>query len=105
MISPKSEEYYKQLQQKRLNTGHHIAKIVGLSEIYGVDAVANAMESAFRFHAYSSEYIANILEQQKRILPEPGALHLTYKKELLDLSIEQPNMELYDNISGKGDTE
>jgi len=96
MLSPKSEPYYQQLQKRRMNPLHHITKIVGLSEIYGKDSVVAAIEDAFAFHAFSSEYIANILEQKTRRLPEPGALRLTHKKDLLDLSIQEPDMNLYD---------
>ena len=96
MLSPKSESYYNQVQKRRMNPLHHITKIVGLSEIYGADPVASAIEDAFAFHAFSSEYIANILEQKTRKRPEPGALHLTRKKDLLDISVEKPDMTLYE---------
>jgi transposase len=102
MLSSKSEEYYKQLAQRRMNPLHHIAKIVGLSEIYGNDLVASAIEGAFAFHAFSSEYIANILEQKKRKPSEPGALHLTRKTDLLDISIEKPDMTIYEKGQKNG---
>ncbi len=79
-----------------MNSTHHIRKIVGLSEIYGADPVARAMLDAFTFQAFSCEYIANLLEQRARKPPEPGALHLTRREDLLDLTIEQPDMALYD---------
>jgi len=43
-LSPKAQEYYQELQQRRLNPRHHLRQIVALSDIYGVDAVARAME-------------------------------------------------------------
>jgi len=64
MLSPKAQDYYRQLEQRRINTHQHIMKIVALSEIYGVDPVARAIEDAFILQAFSSEYIANILEQR-----------------------------------------
>ena len=39
------------------------------------------------FQAFSSEYIANILEQRARKLPEPAALILTRRQDLLDIDI------------------
>ena len=95
MLSPKAEEYYNQMRQRRMNPLHHITKIVGLSEIYGADPVAAAIEDGFAFQAFSSEYIANILEQRKRKPPEPGALHLTRKQDLLEISVEKPDMTIY----------
>jgi len=66
-----------------------------LSEIYGVQSVQRAIQDAFAFQAFSCEYIANLLEQRARKLPESSALHLTRRKDLLELTIEKPDMELY----------
>ena len=96
-LSPKAETYYQQLEQRRMNPLHHIRQIVALSEIYGVQKVARALEDAFYFKAFSCEYIANLLEQQKRLRPEPSALHLTRRQDLLDLTIETPDMDLYNS--------
>ncbi len=95
MLSPKAQKYYQQLEQRRVNPSHHIIKIVGLSEIYGTEPVAKAIEDALVLQAFSSEYIANILEQRARKLPEPAALILTRRQDLLELEIEQPDMALY----------
>ena len=95
-LSPKAEEYAQQLQSRRLNVRHHIQKIVALSEIYGAEAVARALEDAFTFAAFSCEYIANLLEQRARQLPAPGALHLTRRQDLLDLELPAPDLTVYD---------
>jgi len=42
-----------------------VQKIVALSEIYGPDAVARALEDAFTYQAFSCEYIANLLTQRQ----------------------------------------
>jgi len=94
-LSPKADAYWKNLEQRRMNPAHHIRKIVALSEIYSADAVARAMEDAFFYQAFSSEYIANLLEQRARHKPELGALHLTRREDLLDLSVEQPDLSIY----------
>lgn len=99
-FSHKAQEYYRQLEIRRMNPKHHVQKIVALSETYGCEAVAKAMEDAFTFQAFSCEYIANILEQRSRPITEPGALHLTRREDLLDLDIEQPDMSIYHS---KGD--
>jgi hypothetical protein len=99
-LSGKSQEYYRQLEQRRLNPFHHIQKIVALSEIYSKEAVSLAMEDAFVYSAFSSEYIANLLEQRSRPASEPGALHLTRSCDLLELSIEKPDLSVYGKIDG-----
>ena len=98
-LSPRAEQYYRKLEQRRMNPLHHARKIVALSEIYGTQPVARAMEDAFHFQAFSCEYIANLLEQRARIMPEPGALHLTRREDLLELTVEPPNLNIYQ--SGK----
>ena len=105
-LSPRSEEYYQQLATRRLDPRHHVQKIVALSEIYGVEAVARAMQDAFDLQAFSSEYIANICEQRAHVPPEPGALHLTRKSDLLELDLPEPDLSIYDKLeeirNGKG---
>jgi transposase len=94
-LSPRAHEYYRKLESKRMNPSHHVQKIVALSEIHGVEPVARAMEDAFCFEAFSCEYIANLIEQRSRSLPEPGALHLTRRADLLDLDVEPPDLSIY----------
>ena len=78
-----------------MNPFHHIQKIVALSEIYNPEGVARALEDAFTFQAFSCEYIANLLEQRTRCLPKPGALHLTRREDLLELTVESPDLSIY----------
>ncbi|MFC1461647.1 IS21 family transposase [Verrucomicrobiota bacterium] len=107
-LSPKAEAYYQQLTQRRMNPRHHIRQIVALSEIYDAEKIARAIEDAFTFQAFSCEYIANILEQRERMLPEPGALHLTRRQDLLDLDMPEPNLSIYEpeeEQQPKGDQE
>lgn len=99
-LSLHAQEYYNQLQAKRFNAKHHVRKIVALAEIYGRDAVSRAMADAFTFNAFSSEYIANIVEARARLLPEPGALHLTRRQDLLDIDISEPDLSVYDQKQG-----
>ncbi len=97
MLTPKAEQYYLKLEQRRMNPHHHVRKIVALSEIYDPDSVAKAIENAFDFQAFSCEYIANLLEQRSRIVPEVGALHLTRREDLLDINLQQPDLNIYQN--------
>jgi len=96
-LSPKANEYYQQLEQRRLNPKHHVQKIVALSELYGAEAVARALEDAFTYQAFSCEYIANLLQQRQQPPAEPGALHLTRPSDLLDLELPAPDLSVYDS--------
>jgi len=95
-LSPHSEFYCRKLQEKRLNTPHHIQKIVALSEIYGIEKTACAILDAVNFEAYGCEYIANILAQRERSEPAPDALHLTRRQDLLDLELPAADLSAYE---------
>ncbi len=95
-LSSASEPFYKQLKERRLNHAAHVRKIIALCEIYGNEAVGRAIEDAVEFRAFSAEYITNILEQRKRKLPEPGALHLTRREDLLEMELPEPDISIYD---------
>ena len=94
-LSPRAEAYYLKLEERRLNPHHHVRKIVALSDIYAPEAVASAMEDAFVYEAFSSDYIANLLEQRARFTPEASALHLTRREDLLEVSLAPPDLSLY----------
>jgi DUF971 family protein len=102
-LCPAATAYFEQLQQRRLNTRHHVQKIMALVESYGSEAVARAVSDAHHFRAYSCEYIANILEQRQRQLPEPGALHLTRASDLLELELPEPDISIYDKTNPDDD--
>lgn len=100
-LGPQAQTYYEHLAQKRANPKHHVQKIVALIEIYGADKVQRALEDALVYHAFSCEYIANILEQRARPVSEPGALHLTRQADLLELDLPAPDLSLYDRQGGE----
>ena len=99
-LSPRAQEYYQRLEEKRGNARHHVQKIVALSEIYGVEKVQRALEDAWAYQAFSCEYIANLLEQRDRPVTQPGALHLTRQQDLLELDLPAPDLSLYQSEEG-----
>ena len=86
-LSPQAEYYHRQLTARSLQARVHINRIVALTDIYGPDKVALAMDDAIASQAFSSEYIENILQQRERHTPRPGPLHLTRRADLLDLEL------------------
>jgi hypothetical protein len=94
-LSPRAEAYDLKLEERRLNPHQHVRKIVALSDIYSPESVARAMEDAFTYEAFSSEYIANLLEQRQRLTPEASALHLTRREDLLEVRLEPPDLSIY----------
>lgn len=96
-LTPQAGAYHEQLAERRFNVRHHVQKIIALSEIYGKEAAARALEDAHALGAYSCEYIANLLEQRGRHVPEPGVLHLTRAGDALDLDLPPADLSLYDH--------
>jgi transposase len=94
-LSSQAETSYRQLEARRLNPHHHVRKIVALSDIYTPQAVGRAMEDALVYEAFSSDYIANLVEQRARFTPEASPLHLTRRQDLLDVRLEPPDLSLY----------
>lgn len=95
-LSPRAGEYHRQLAERKISWRLHVRKIVALSEVYGAEKVARAMDDALVYQAFSSDYIANILEQRERRLPEPGPLRLLRKADQLDLDLPDPDLSIYE---------
>jgi transposase len=98
-LSPRADLYYRKLAERRMNPNEQVRKIVALSEIYGTEPLARAIEDAFIFEAFSCEYIANLLQQRARFHKEPAALHLTRREDLLDIRLEHPDLSVYERIN------
>ncbi len=95
-LSPRAPIYYQGLEAKRGNPRAHARKILALAEIYGAEALVRALDDGIELHAFSCEYIANILEARARSLPEPGPLQLTRHHDLLELELPEPDLSIYD---------
>lgn len=94
-ISPEATRFFQLMEQKRLNPTHHVRKIVALTEIYSNQDIAQAIQSAIELDACSSEYIINILEQRAQKEDKPGELILTKGKELLEITVTAPDLNIY----------
>ena len=104
-LSPNADAYYQALQLRRLNPRHHVTQIIALVEIYGSEPTARALDDALELGAVSCEHIANLLESRARALPEPAALHLTRRADLLELDLPEPDLGLYDTDDPSTDHE
>jgi hypothetical protein len=102
-LSPNAETYYRQLAERKLSWRLHLRKIMALVDIYGPAKVARALEDALHFQAFASEYIANILEQRERRLPDPGPLTLIRKQDQLEIDLPEPDLSIYDEQGDQDD--
>jgi transposase len=98
-LGPQAELYGRKLREKRFNAPHHIQKIVALSQLYGPDKVARALQDALAFDACGVEYITNLLEQRQRQSAPPSPLHLTRRQDLLELDLPPADLSPYERNS------
>jgi len=94
-LCPAAEAFVHGLQTKSLNPRNEILKTAALADLHGEDALRRAIEDAVELEAFRSEYIANLLHQRARPLPEAGPLHLTRNEDLLDLTLPTPDISIY----------
>lgn len=96
-LSNNAQAYYEGIAARRLNARPHLRKILALAEIYGKPACCRAIDDALTFNAFSSEYIAHLLEARARTKSEPiSPLSLTRRADLLDLELPEPDLSVYE---------
>ena len=92
-----AQTYYEGLASRRFNAMDHVRRILALVDIHGAAVVGQVLTDTAACGAYSSEYVANLLEQRRRPSPVPAPLHLTRNADLLELALAAPNLALYDH--------
>lgn len=96
-LSNQAAAYYEGLTARRFDARSHLRKILALVEIYGKDATARALEDALTFNAFSSEYIAHLLQARAHSRTEPvSPLSLTRRADLLELDLPEPDLSVYE---------
>ena len=68
---------------------------MALAAIHGDEAVVRALTDALTFEAFSSEYIAHLIEARGRQLPEPSPLVLMRRQDVLDLELPPADLSAY----------
>lgn len=96
-LSTHAQAYYEGLAARRFNARAHLRKILALVEIYGKEPTARAIADALAFNAFSSEYIAHLLDARARTSAEPiSPLSLTRRADLLELELPEPDLSIYE---------
>lgn len=108
-LSNKASQYLEQLRMRTFNERHHVRQIMALCEIHGREKTARALEDCLEMQVFGSAYLANLLEQRGRRLPEAGALHLSRRSDLLEITLPSADLNIYqdrlpaDFLSSLGD--
>ena len=98
-LSPQAADYHRGLLERRGNVLSHVRKIVALADIHGEAVVVRALTDALAFEAFSSEYIAHLIEARGRQLPEPSPLVLMRRQDVLELELPPADLSAYDTPS------
>jgi transposase len=102
-LSPQAPKYHEGLLQRRGNALSHVRKILALADIHGAEAVNRAMDDALAFAAFSSEYIAHLIQARARQLPQPSALVLMRHQDVLELELPPADLSPYAIPGEEGD--
>ena len=95
-LTQNAQAYYEGLTARRFNARQHVRKILTLAEIYGSADTTRAIDDALAFNAFSSEYIAHLLEARARCKPQPSPLCLMRSADLLELELPEPDLSIYE---------
>jgi transposase len=96
-LTQNAHTYYEGLVARRFNARQHVRKILALADIYGKADAERAIDDALVFNAFSSEYIAHLLEARARGKPAaPSPLSLTRSADLLELDLPEPDLSIYE---------
>ncbi|MGH8611317.1 MAG: IS21 family transposase [Gammaproteobacteria bacterium] len=96
-LTKNAQVYYEGLIARRFNARQHVRKILALADIYGRSDTERAIDDALAFNAFSSEYIAHLLEARARSRPQPASpLALMRSADLLEIDLPEPDLSIYE---------
>jgi len=104
-LSPLASKYHAELLQRRGHAIAHVRKIVALADIHGDDAVVRALTDALHFEAFSSEYIAHLIDARARRQPEASPLVLMRRQDVLELELPPADLSAYPQFDTSDETE
>ena len=102
-LCPQAPKYHEGLLERRGHALSHVRKILALADIHGTETVARAMADALDFAAFSSEYIAHLIQARARQLPQPSALVLMRHQDVLELELPPADLSPYAIRGEEGD--
>jgi transposase len=95
-----AQNYLQGLLHSELHLPHHLQKIMDMVGLYGKTEVLQALDHALKFNAFGAPYIQNIITQQRarRGLAEPRPIQIAKKPQWTQLSVEDQDLSLYDQL-------
>ena len=85
------------LESRFENLNTHMKKIMLLTEIYGPNAVKNAMTCAVENQVYGSDYVEYLIRLKSRpVANAMGLLHVSQGADKLNITLDKPDLNTYD---------
>jgi hypothetical protein len=102
-LSPLCAEYLKGLSAAELNLAAHLDKILECARDFGKAETLAAIARALQFGAFGAAYVRNIILQRRaeRGQSVPRPVVLSKKPEWADVTVEQTDLGLYDELFGE----
>jgi len=99
-LAAESEAYLKGLVGAELHLAGHLERILGFVRLYGKEDVVIALRRALKYTAFGAPYIQNIVLQRRaqRHLPPPRPVILTKKPEWANVTVEETDLSIYDEL-------
>jgi transposase len=102
-LGPAAEPYLAGLQERRPDWRSHLRQINALAEVHGRDQAARALADALEHRAFAADCILALLRTRRNIQGEPGPLHVTRRQDLLDLTVPEPDLTIYQRCTDNHD--
>ena len=86
-----------ELERRPVDLSGHIKKIMTLVDVYGKDIVCDALRSAVENQVYGADCIEYIIQLKLSCSDSPnGTLHVTNGADKLKLTLNQPDLSVYE---------
>jgi len=94
-IGTAAEQFMAELELRELNARRHMRIILTLTEKYGREAVAEAMQDMLHYKVFRAEYIEHRLMNAAQETPACGKLHVPKSGDLLNIKLKSPDLKIY----------
>ena len=105
LLGVEVEDYASGLARSQVRASHHLERILGLVDRYGVADVREALLRALAHGAFGADYVENVVHQARRSrLASPAStLPVLRDEQLASVVLREPDLSRLDHLFTKGD--
>ena len=98
-IDSNAELFYKELKRLCRPLKKEVKRILALKDIYSRGEIGVVLGDCLELGAVNSSAVENILATKKRVIKSIHPLHITRNSECLDIKIDKPDLNVYNNLT------